>query len=935
MSNGTVSKKGSSNKKIDAKIAFESFLKTHKVGKGEFHTHTAFGPPYGTFNITDNVMDEFMKLYCLAMQSGCDLHIVERPKKVGPLLVDIDFHVDAEHETRQYTQDNIKCIIGVLNSIIRKYYKWNNDTLTSFVLEKDMPSEHNNGGWKDGFHIMYPYIAMSEEMRFLVLDKAKLQIKSMNGLKNIPYTNSLDDVFDTRVVKYNGWMMYGSRKDGGQHYHLKKVYNSSFDEINIKSNFKHSDLVRILSNRKFEDDQETELQDKINKDTLNEEINDVLIKYNIKKNNTPNKLNKPNNATNKKVANKHNSDDADNEGDEYECDDNFNEESEDDRTAIINNRKEENKQKALKKRNNEIMMATKLALILSEERATSYDTWIRVGWALYNISPKLLNIFKEFSKKAGKNYNEKSCAQVWDKAIKSELGIASLRHWAREDDSDAYDELLSENINELIVEAESGTEYDVAKVVYELYKDIYRCSSINHDIWYEFQNHRWVDVEGCHTLSIKISEELTREFAILNSSYLKQMSSKNKKGEMRDTLLTKANNVMKIMNNLKKSGFKERVIKECKNLFFDKQFEENLDSNRHLIGFDNGIFDLATGTFRPGTPDDMVSKTVGYEYETYILSHPYVKGILDFFSKVQTEEDMREYILTLLASFVDGFTNNEQFIIWTGGGGNGKSKTVEFFQLALGEYCGVLPNTVLTRKRGGSGQATPELAEMKGKRFVVFQEPENHDEIQVGFMKELTGGDWIYARPLFRDPIKYKPQFKLLLTCNKLPHIPSTDGGTWRRLRVSPWESSFVDKPKNPKQFEKDPKLGEKMELWKKAFAWLLLNVYYPKYKKDGLKEPPKVTQFTKKYKKDSDIFLEWIDDQFDITNKNEDFEVLDNMYNMFKDWYVTNHAGKVLQNKKNLMEYLSNNGYKMDRRNIYGLKFRDLYGNGNDALDS
>ena len=106
------------------------------------------------------------------------------------------------------------------------------------------------------------------------------------------------------------------------------------------------------------------------------------------------------------------------------------------------------------------------------------------------------------------------------------------------------------------------------------------------------------------------------------------------------------------------------------------------------------------------------------------------------------------------------------------------------------------------------------MANCKGKRFLVFQEPEDDDKIHVGHMKELTGNDKISARALFKEPIEFYPQFKTILTCNKLPFIPSNDGGTWRRLRVLEFLSKFVDNPEAPNEFKIDTKLKEKIKEW-------------------------------------------------------------------------------------------------------------------------
>lgn len=918
--------KGDGNKKFNSENdtrqqlkEFEQFLITHKVtGQGVPYTHSAFGHPWGKYDIPDNKLDEFYELYGKMVEAKVDLHLIERPKNIGPLLIDIDLHFTKDHKERQYTQDDIKYIIHEANVILKKYLKLTKKMLRSFIFEKKEPSYHEkNRYYKDGFHIVYPFIGLDKGMRYLILDDLKCRVQSKDGFERLPFINGLDDVFDTCVVSKNGWTMNGSRKEGGQFYRLTHIYNYDCKESDTNE-FQEEELHITCSNRKFDDDDIVPLKESVNKANTDKKVQRLLEKNGEFKK--------------KKKAEPIEIDMDDDEDDSSDSD------SEDDTQSSRRKKKSKGKSKDkhrdnynIKKKSgtDDVSVARKLANILSRRRATSYASWIQVGWALHNVSPDLLDAFKKFSKKCGEKYDAHECEKVWDKARDDGYTIKSLHWWAKKDDVEGYLKVMRESINELFEEAETGTEYDVAKIIHELYKYQYTCSSLKNNIWYEFQGHRWVEVESGYTLNTKLSEEITQEFALLNSALYAQGAAES--GVDREATLKRAGSITKVMMNLKRSGFKGRVMEECSRLFYDKGFEELLDSNTFLIGFDNGVFDLRRGCFRAGTPDDYLTYSVGYDYEEYNFKDKVIGEILEYFKKVQREEDMREYILTLLASYLDGNIRDQKFILWTGSGSNGKSKTVEFYQLAYGDYCGVLPVTVLTRKRGGSGAATPELAELKGKRFVVFQEPESDDTIHVGFMKELTGGDTIYARPLFKDPIKYKPQFKLLLTCNKLPYIPSTDGGTWRRLRVSPFDSEFVDLdtsgkfdgvPLKEHQFPKDYELDDKFEQWKGAFMWLLLNHYYKIYIKKGLNEPEKVQMRTKKYKKDSDIYLEFIDEHLDLTGKKNDFESLDVIYQTFKAWHRESYAGTSTPSKKEMKEYLVNHDYKCDVRYLYGAKF-------------
>lgn len=182
--------------------------------------------------------------------------------------------------------------------------------------------------------------------------------------------------------------------------------------------------------------------------------------------------------------------------------------------------------------------------------------------------------------------------------------------------------------------------------------------------------------------------------------------------------------------------------------------------------------------FREGRPEDYITLSTGINYNPYDFRNPQVKQVERLVREIQTDPDIRDYFWTYLASILSGQINQQHFKILTGSGGNGKSLIMDIFTKALGNYSAVLPIALLTQRRNASNAAPLELCRTKGRRFCVLQEPEDDVRINVGLMKELTGGDKIVSRDLFSPIVEFKPQFKLALICNRLPepqiYIPQT-----------------------------------------------------------------------------------------------------------------------------------------------------------------
>lgn len=891
---------------------FKKFLDKHRCEQSDI-THTILAKGGGKFCFEGRDYQEFLSQYVQLVKEnendevGYDFHFVERPNKNGVTYLFIDVDYDQKGSERLYTQSHIKHIIKKTNEFLRDNFDVTNKQLLTFITEKTCPTKRDkqnpNSLYKDGFHICYPNLPMEEKHRFYVIDHLASQMVEGEFLDGIKYKNAVDKIFDTSIVKTNGILMIGSTKEGREPYRLTHVYDSRLKDKDIDE-YDDEELIYTLSNQRYDVDAKVNTLDD---DEIHQKIENVYESYG---GGTKNK---------KKTKTKSTTCSEDSDRDNNSQDD------------YVPKRKVK-KRTVEDERNTEL--AKELVNILSKKRASEYVSWKQIGFALRAIDDDLFDVYVKFSKKNMEKYMDRkvTCEDIWKAAekYKQYYTIGTLRHWARMDNHEKYNEIIRRLNDEVFGKAETGKHVDIAQVVYEFYKDRFVCIDIEKNKWFEYQDHRWVFVQSAYTLEDLISDEVRRMLTRYCSDKMRESSDEpnytSTGGFMKDMTQKRYSKLMSIAEKLGDVGFRNNIIRACANKFYDSGFQKKLDSNVYLVGFLNGVYDLKELCFRDGLPSDYVAKTVGYEWEEYDERDPIFKKINKFFAEVQIDEDMRTYVLTLIAKCLRGVPDTKVHI-WTGGGGNGKSATIDLIKAILGDYFGVLPVTVLTRKRANASNATPELADKYGKRFLVIQEPEHNDVMYVGQMKEITGKDTIQARPLYGDPFEYQPQFVIVLTCNNLPTIPATDNGTWRRLRVVPFESEFVDdEPTEANQFMKDEDLQEEFEEWRQPFMWLILTKYYPIYKKGyngksyKIVEPNKVKEHTKEYKLDSDMFAEFIDGNLVATGNKQDTETMDYVYKMFKDWYVASYSDSA-PDKKKLVGYLKKNKYSVDKRNIHGVK--------------
>ncbi len=918
----------------------------------------------GKYAVPDDEYDAFLQLthdHIFVKGKACSL--LEKHKAQGPILIDLDFRYAAGGPLRRrFTNEQVREFVAAYADAISRFFGPLTDAsdepvpLRFFVMLKPSP-EADKETHKDGVHIVCPSITTAPEMQYairgyLLQTGAVERIFGSTGMTNPP-----QDCIDLSVIQRNNWFLYGACKPDKAWYKVEQVYSVTIpeeyteqltgdhlEEESIEAS-KPLELIKLLSIREGHDSV-TPLSLRTNGPATDADWIQLLQRWgkgsNWAKAKSPGLFAKLPTASPPPELNL---------------------ESGGTPTPVSTNAADDMIQvSGMSVRSGysseDIALAYKLVreCLNPERRCGEYQDWINTGMCLKNINNKeeSFRVWMELTRRTSTHHKKAHMSDAelmskWrlipaeDGALRSgrkPLLMGTLHLWAKEDSPSAYRMILNEANTEIAFLNDSGTHVSVADLVVRMYRHEFRCTpgrkgaTATSMDWYQFpaDGHTWRELKTWMRLRERLSTDVRNVYLAADVKVMQREMATNDQSE-RERLQEKRKKLLKVETSLQGTGFKDNVMKESAEKFYDEDFIVNMNEDSSTIGFSNGVLELRKPGndgqphvhFRPGRPDDCISFQMGrgivgldsIPYIAYDPANPMPEHLelVDFFEKIYPDPVLREYVLTLYSACLEGCNHEQKFYIMQGCGGNGKSKIIDLMSKTFGEYQETLPVQAITRKRADAGSANPELIVIKNKRYVTMVEPEEGERINTSYMKQITGGDPVKARGLFKDQDVFVVKARIFMSCNDLPPVSSMDEGTWRRIYVLPHVSRFVEqgKPTNPAAyvFPRDPLLDSKITRWRPYFAGMLVWYYENKYLRGGLSVPACVMAASDKYKEENDAFAAFAQE---CLVKEDGAETRANdVLVRWKDWKKYNPGFKDLQKKDLLAKMTEMYGKPID----------------------
>jgi putative DNA primase/helicase len=328
-----------------------------------------------------------------------------------------------------------------------------------------------------------------------------------------------------------------------------------------------------------------------------------------------------------------------------------------------------------------------------------------------------------------------------------------------------------------------------------------------------------------------------------------------------------------------KSGHAQRIVAMLKLAESAKEVEANIDqfdANPDYLNAKNGkMIHLPTGECSDADKSLRFSRTTGCDYDPKAEAPIFSK----FLEEVVPNEGMREYLQRSMGYSLTGLRDEQIYQVAYGGGANGKSVFFEACLAAAGEFGATTSSETFVAQKH-SQSARPDIARLPGIRLLVTSEVGDMARLDETLVKDVTGGDKVIARDLYKGFFEFLPLFKLWFRGNYKPRIRGTDDGIWRRVRLIAFDVQIPYE-------RRDKKLTQKImeEELPGVLRWMVEGAI--KYYQKGLTTPKEVLAATSGYRSEMDVVGRFIDD---VCVLNQEAKVRpSDLYKTYNKWCHTN----------------------------------------------
>ncbi len=374
----------------------------------------------------------------------------------------------------------------------------------------------------------------------------------------------------------------------------------------------------------------------------------------------------------------------------------------------------------------------------------------------------------------------------------------------------------------------SFTDTGNARRLVHLFGDEIRFNTFPFSKWFVWDGRRW-----CEDQKNAIYNYVDKVVSSIHEEAAKADSDERKR-------LGKWALSLESMNRQRQMVSKAQTLKELQ-ISIDE-----LDCDPYLFNVRNCTLDLSSGDDiieRPHSQGDNITKLANVDYVPDAACPGWLKFLGEIF---KGNEDVIPFLQKAIGYSLTGVVSEQVLFFCYGTGANGKSVFFNAIEAILGDYFGKAPSEMIMQQK--FSPVPTDVADLKGKRFVVCAEIEDNKRFAEARVKDLTGGDTITARRMREDYFVFRPTHKLFIYGNHKPVIYGNDTGIWRRIRIIPFTVTIPPENRVPQEQLHNEFLSEANGI----LNWALEG--YLSYRENGFCDPPTVMEAAADYRSEMDM---------------------------------------------------------------------------------